>query len=193
MTTQNAVYDAVQALIVRLDADQKIIAPSWGVLKAVIRSHQNGPRPTGAHAVLTLLAERDEHDVICRAYRDMVTPAGPEPRAVETLTRSVAFLFQVEIMAANALDRARHMVAALANPPSIVDLPFTVMRVGEVKHDPELVQQRWEGRARFTLEIGARIASESIIDLIETVPVAVEQRGSDNALLGQASFTVSQP
>jgi hypothetical protein len=193
MTTQNAVYDALQALLVRLDADQKIIAPAWGTLSAVIRSHQNGPRPQGAHAVLTLLAERDEHDVICRAYRDIVTPAGAEPRAVETLTRSVAFLFEVEIMAANALDRARAMVAALANPPAVVDLPFTVMRVGDIKHEPELVQQLWEGRSRFTVEIGARIASEAIIDLIETVPVAIEQRGTDNALLGQDAFTIVQP
>jgi hypothetical protein len=193
MTTQNAVYDALQAVVKRLDADQKIINPAWGDLSAVIRSHQNGPRPPGAHAVITLLAERDEHDFICRDYRDMVTPAGPEARAVETMTRSVALLFEVEFMASNALDRARHMVAALQNEASVIDLPFTVMRVGDIKHEPELVQQRWEGRARFTMELGARIETETIIDLIETAPVAIEQRGENNAILQTASFTAVQP
>lgn len=193
MTTTTAAYDALQAFIVQADADQKIIDPAHVTFTRVIRAWQNAKRPDGAYAMIQLLGERDLNEAECFAYAEIAYPGAGLPRLVQTQTRARAFLFDVEIFASNAVDRARNLVNAAETPASAVTLaPWIAAEVKGIRHMPELVQQRWEGRAIVGLELRGMVQMRAVIDRIDAVSVTTE--GQVVTLpINSASINVSRP
>ncbi len=192
MTTTTAAYDALQAFVVLADADQKIIDPAHVTFTRVIRAWQNAKRPDGAYAMIQLLAERDLNEAECFSYAEIAYPGTGLPRFVQTQTRVKAFLFDIEIFATDAVDRARDLINALETPAAAVTLaPWIAAEVKGIRHAPELVQQRWEGRAIVGIELRGMVDSSAVVDTIDQVPVTSEGYVS-TTLINSAAFTRSR-
>jgi hypothetical protein len=170
---QDATFDALRGVLLRLDNEYKIINPPHVKLVDVIRSHQNGPRPVGPYAMLTLQGERDTMESDCVAYTeiDIGTVQDPDLRVVAETRRAMEFLFDIDIFASDALDRARQLSIAVQTAGAWVDTAIIVREVKAPTFSPELVQQRWEGRARFELVLAAMVKSKTLIDVIESVTI----------------------
>jgi hypothetical protein len=159
----------------------------------VIRAWQNGPRPTGPYAMVQVLGARDLFEAECYDYTEIAYPGLGLPRFVETVRKVRAFLFDIEVFATDALDRAEVFEAALlSSASSVVFLPWTAHLTKPARHDPALVQQQWEGRAIFTVEMHGIVETKSIVDTIDSVPVIIEGQVVTDPI-NSATITVSRP
>lgn len=193
MTTQNAACDALQAFLTQVDADQAVIDPAHVPMTAVIRAWQNGPRPLGAYAMVQILGARDLNEAECYDYTEAAYPGAGRPRFIETLRRVRAILFDIEVFASDALDRAEVFEAALiSSARSVTILPWTAYLTKPARHDPALIQQRWEGRAIFTIEMRGVTETKSFVDTIDLVPIAIEGQVVTEPITS-ASLTVARP
>lgn len=165
--TEDGVFNRLQALLSRVDAEAAILDPAHVRLSHVIRAHQNGPRPVGPYASLNMLADDDLGEVHCLTYADR--EIGEEERVVQTVARAHAWLVRIEVYASAPTDYLRLFAAALHGAAHAIDLaPLVVRRVRDITRAPELVQERWEGRAFLDVELGGIAANGLLIDVIES-------------------------
>lgn len=165
--TEAEVYDRIVAFLVKVNADAALITPGRDILGRIIRANPNAPRPTGDYAALNLLSLIDVGEADCDLYREVTIAA--TPRAVHDKVRAVEWLFRLEVYATYATDAARLFGIAFRSDYSNVLLaPLTVRRVDDVTRAPELIQQRWEGRANLDFAIGGIVVESTLTEFIES-------------------------
>lgn len=164
--TEAEVYDKVVAFLVEVNDEAALITPGHDKLTRIVQAHQNGPRITGDYASLNLLSHRDLREVDCDVYREQ--QIGGVPRAIHGKVRGIEWLFRVEIYATRATDAARWFQVALRSEYSDVRLsPLVIRRVDDVTRAPELIQQRWEGRANLDFSVAGVVVESTLTEFIE--------------------------
>jgi len=175
--TEDDLSDALQAYLKAIDTEATVLDPSRKKLTAIIRDHMNAPRPKGPYAMITLVASRDLGEADHPCY-DTVTISGVE-RVKETRVRTSEYKFRVDVYAPRATDYTRLFERALRSERAGAEMAGLVVRhVDGVTQAPELVQQKWEGRANFTVELAALTRETILIDVIESGEITFEGRGA---------------
>lgn len=165
--TEAEIYDRVVAFLTGVNANAALITPGHDTLGRIIRANPNAPRPTGDYAALNLLSHIDVGEADCDIYRQVMI-AGVN-RAVHDKVRGIEWLFRLEVYATYATDAARLFQVALQSEYTNVLLaPLVVRRVDGVTRAPELIQQRWEGRANLDFAIGGIVIESTLTEFIET-------------------------
>lgn len=172
--TEDDLYSPLRGYLLRIAADARALDPAFPALTDVIRAYQtNAPRLQGAYATIAPLSATDSGEAECYAYRDVTISS--QPRVAQKVTRVFDWVWQVDVFAQQALRIADLFCVRLSNDVANAALhPFCVRRVGAVRRLPELIGQAWEGRAQFELTLGAPLAEEGLIDVIERGRVVFE-------------------
>jgi hypothetical protein len=190
---EDGAYDALRAFLLKLATDALLIDPARAAFGDVIRDAQGAPRPQGAYAMIEFLADRDLEEFTDERYSTITTGSGPgaEERVLMCKSRGVEWLFRVNIYAPRPINWARLFVSGLRSAESSVWMaPLVVRDVRDIKRSPELIQQRWEGRAMFEVILGAVATEPLLIDVVETGEVITEGAGGSTVTAG---FTYSKP
>ena len=175
--TEDDLSDRLQAYLEAIDAEATALTPGRDGLTRIIRDHINAPRPQGPYAMITFLASRDLVEADHPCFGTAVYDA--EQRVTETRIRAVEYKFRVDVYAPRATDYTRLFERALRSDRAGVDLAGLVVRnIDGVSQSPELVQQKWEGRAHFTVELAALTRDTILIDVIESGEITFEGRGA---------------
>lgn len=175
--TEDDLSDALQAYLKTIDAEASVLQPGRTALAHIIRDHMNAPRPTGPYAMITFIGSRDlgEADQPCYGT---ATVDGVE-RVTETRVRSSEYKFRIDVYAPRATDYTRLFERALRSERAGVEMGGLVVRhVDGVAQSPELVQQKWEGRANFTVELAALTREKMLIDVIESGDIQFDGVGA---------------
>jgi hypothetical protein len=163
--TEEEVYDKVMLYLDTINNDAAIINPAYDKIGKIIRAHQNAPRPVGDYAALNLLSHIDLAEVNCDIYRDQVI--GGANRVVFSKARGIEWLFRVEVYASRPTDVARLFQTALRSDyTSLLLSPLVVRMVDDVTRTPEMIQQRWEGRANLDFSVAGVVTESLLIDHI---------------------------
>lgn len=193
--TEDAAYDALRAYLVKLAADAVLIDPTRAALPNIIRDAQGAPRPDGTYVMIEFIADRDLDEFDDEIYQEdeIVTGSGPtaENRVVMCKSRGVEWLFRINVYASRPMDWARLFRAGLrTGEASVWMAPLVVRDVRDIKREPELIQQTWEGRAMFEVVIGAVATESLLVDVIETGEIITEGVGGSTVT---TSFTYAKP
>ena len=175
--TEDDLSDALQAYLKAIDAEATALAPGRVGLSKIIRDHMNAPRPAGPYAMITFIGSRDlgEADHPCYGTATIATQA----RVTETRIRSSEYKFRIDVYAPRATDYTRLFERALRSERANVELGGLVVRhVDAVTQAPELVQQKWEGRAHMNVELAALTREKLLIDVIESGEIQFEGDGA---------------
>lgn len=190
---EDGAYDALEAFLRKLAADAILIDPARAPLAVVIRDAQGAPRPRGAYAMIEFIADRDLEEFSDETYGEISVGSGPsaEERVLMCKSRGVEWLFRVNVCAPRPIDWARLFASGLRSAESSVWMaPLVVRDVRDIKRAPELIQQRWEGRAMFEVALGAVASEPLLIDVVETGEVITEGSGGTTVTAG---FTYAKP
>jgi len=175
--TEDDLSDRLQAYLKAIDDEATALTPGRVGLSKIIRDHMNAPRPQGPYAMITLLGSNDLAEADHPCY-GTATIGGAE-RVTETRIRAAEYKFRVDVYAPRATDYTRLFERALRSERANVDLNgLVVRRVDPVTQAPELVGQKWEGRAHFTVELAALTREKLLIDVIESGDISFEGRGA---------------
>jgi hypothetical protein len=177
---EDGAYDALRAFLLKLSADALLIEPARPAFGDVIRDAQGSPRPHGPHAMIEFLADRDLEEFNDERYSTITVGSGPsaEERVLMCKSRGVEWLFRVHVYAPRPMDWSRLFVAGLRSAESSVWMaPLVVREVRDIKRAPELIQQRWEGRAMFEVVLGAVASEPLLIDVVERGEVITQGAG----------------
>lgn len=179
--TEAEAFQRLRSLFVAVDAEAHALDASHPVLTDVIHSHQTAPRPKGAYALLTPLGVRPGRDGDQIRY-GTATVASVE-RVVEKRTRPDEIGFRVDVFASRPSTYTDLFRAALVSARAQLELlPAVVANVGlPVEVEATLVQQKWEGRAHFTVTLGATVTTPILIDVIESGSIILESDGQPPA------------
>lgn len=193
--TEDDAYHSLRDFLVKLAADAVSIDPAHEVLTDVVRDAQSGPRPDGPHAMIEFIADRDIDEVNDETYQEdeITVGAGPsaQSRVVMCKSRGVEWLFRINAYASRPMDWARLFRAGLrSHEASVWMAPLVVRDVRDIKREPELVQQTWEGRAMFEVVLGAVATEKLLVDVIETGEIITEGVGGSTVT---TSFTYAKP
>lgn len=190
---EDAAYDLLRAYLVKLAADAVLIDPERAPLGDVIRDAQGAPRPAGTYAMIEFITDRDVEEFNDESYEDITIGTGPSAveRVAMCKSRGVEWLFRVNVFAPRPIDWARLFAAGLRSAESSVWMaPIVVRDVRPIKREPELIQQRWEGRAMFEVVLGAVAIDTLLVDVIETGEIITEGDGGSTVTAG---FTYVKP
>lgn len=188
---ETAAYDALRGFLVKLAADALLIDQNREALADVILDAQGAPRPDGPYAMIEFITDVDLAEFDDETYSDVTVGTGPDAvgRVALCKSRGVAWLFRINVYASRPMDWARLFRAGLrSGEASVWMAPLVVREVREVKRAPELIQQRWEGRAMFEVALGAAATDTLLVDVIETGTVITSGDGTVDA-----SFTFTKP
>lgn len=175
--TEDDLSDALQAYLKVIDTEATVLVPARKKLAAIIRDHMNAPRPKGPYAMITLLGSNDLAEADHPCY-GTATVEGEE-RVTEIRVRAAEYKFRVDVYAPRATDYTRLFERALRSERAGVELQGLVVRhVDGVSQAPELVQQKWEGRAHMTVELAALTREKLLIDVIESGEITFDGRGA---------------
>lgn len=175
--TEDDLSDALQAYLRTVDQEATALAPGRVSLSKIIRDHMNAPRPKGPYGMITFIGSRDLGEADHPCY-GTATIASVE-RVTETRVRSSEYKFRIDVYAPRATDYTKLFERALRSERAGVDLAGLVVRnIDGVSQSPELVQQKWEGRAHFTVELAALTRDTILIDVIESGEITFEGRGA---------------
>ena len=175
--TEDDLSDALQAYLTIIDAEATALTPGRVALTRIIRDHMNAPRPTGPYGMITFLGSRDlgEADHPCYGVANIAD----EERITEVRVRASEYKFRIVDYAPRATDYTRLFERALRSERAGVELQGLVVRhVDGVSQAPELVQQKWEGRAHMTVEMAALTREKLLIDVIESGEITFDGRGA---------------
>jgi len=189
---EDAAYDLLRAYLVKLAADAVLIDPARAPLGKVIRDAQGGPRPLGTYAMVEFITDRDVEEFNDESYADITIGSGLSAveRVAMCKSRGVEWLFRVNLYAPRPMDWARLFAAGLRSAEASVWMaPIVVRDVRDIKRSPELIQQRWEGRAMFEVVLGAVATDTLLVDVIETGEIITEGDGGSTVTAG---FTYQQ-
>lgn len=165
--TEDALYDHLQAYLVAIDQEAEELETGHQTLSAIIREHQTAPRPTGPYASLNLVARADLGEVRLIGYDER--EIGGTPRVIEKTAHAYEWRFTVSVFASEPLVYADMLANALRSGRASVDLaPLQVRRVSDPQRVPELVQQHYEGRAQFDVDLAGIAIGQLLIDVIES-------------------------
>lgn len=189
--TEDEASEELRAWLAAVDADASLIDPARAGLAGVTISHQRGPRPSGAYAMVTHLSDRDMSEVDHQAFT--AKTIATEERIVEDRTRGLERLYRVDVFAPTASEVAGLFVAALRSHRAQIGLGgMKVRRVKTLDIDPKLIGEGWEGRAAFDVEIADLVTQSVLIDVIEQVTVETTALGTTERT-DRETTAVSQP
>lgn len=189
---EDAAFDLLRAYLVKLAADALLIDPARAPLGDIIRDAQGAPRPVGAYAMIEFITDRDVEEFNDERFSDITIGSGPSAveRVAMCKSRGVEWLFRVNVYAPRPMDWARLFAAGLRSAEACVYMaPLVVRDVRDIKRSPELIQQRWEGRAMFEVSLGAVATDTLLVDVIETGEIITEGDGGTTVTAG---FTYQQ-
>jgi len=175
--TEDDLSDALQAYLRTVDQEATKLSPGRVSLSKIIRDHMNAPRPKGPYGMITFIGSRDlgEADHPCYGTATIDTV----PRVTETRVRASEYKFRIDVYAPRATDYTRLFERALRSERANAEMAGLVVRhVDAVSQVPELVGQKWEGRAHMTVELAALTREKLLIDVIESGDIQFEGAGA---------------
>jgi hypothetical protein len=190
---EDGAFDALRAYLVKLAADAILIDPEREHLTDVIRDAQGAPRPDGPYCMIDFIADRDLGELDDEVYSDITIGTGEdaEDRVLMCKSRGVEWLFRVNVYSPRPIDWCRLFASGLRSAEASVWMaPLVVRDVRDIKRAPELIQQRWEGRAMFEVALGAVATEPLLVDVIETGEIITEGAGGSTVTAG---FTFTKP
>jgi hypothetical protein len=190
---EDGAFDRLQAYLTKLAADARALDPTREALGKVIRDAQGAPRPDGAYSMIEFIADRDLGELNDEAYSAITIGTGEDAddRVVMCKSRGVEWLFRVNVYSPRPIDWCRLFAAGLRSAEACVWMaPLVVRDVRDIKRAPELIQQRWEGRAMFEVALGAVATDQLLVDVIETGEIITQGAGGSTVTAG---FTFTKP
>lgn len=164
--TEDELFDALQAFLTAIDSEASALKPGRQSLARVERSAAGAPRTEGPYAAIDLIGVNDLGEIEYSCWSNAVL--NTETRAIQTRVQAYEAMFRIDLYGAGSTDRARLFMNALMSQRATTDIGGAmVRRVDPATVTNELVQQRWESRAAFKVEL-AFIGEDSIAtDVIE--------------------------
>lgn len=186
--TEDEAFDAIRAFMVAVNNERRHFDALYTPLEAINKAYQNGPTPKGPFGLITYLGDIDNGEadhfcygeaVILERSRQATDPDLQDaPVATESRTRSVVMKFRFDFYASRAGNYAQIFLAAFRSSRAQADLPGMMPReFRNVTSQPELIGQKWEGRAHFEIEFVTLNSDPVAIDSVNSGRFTIERQG----------------